>query len=181
MRKDRNNRGIGALIMNNKILLIDHEILIAKTEEELLEKHGYIVVRVSNGKQAVEMIGKDPGIRLVLMAINTDERTAENKAAQYILEEQEIPLAFFVSHPEHDAIKKPEKITSSEFIEESSCETALIATIKTAFRLHRAYMKIKKQKEYYKTALRLALTQQEQTEEELLEKKAELAHYHWFE
>ena len=87
------------------------------------------------------------------------------------------PLTLLLSQPGKDVIKKSEKITFYGYISKNSCEPVQIASIETAFRLYAAYMELKKQKEDFKMALRIALEQQQQIEEELLEKKAELCYY----
>jgi len=159
--------------MSKKILLVEDEAIIAMNEAQMLKKHGYEVVTVYNGEEAIETVDSGPEISLILMDIDLGKGMDGTEAAQIILESHDLPIAFLSSHTEPEVVEKTEGITSYGYIVKNSGETVLLASIKMAFRLYEAHLELKKQKEN----LRTALVEQEQTEEELLEKSEELERY----
>ncbi len=154
--------------MSKKILLVEDEALIAMNEAQMLKNHGYEVVTAYNGEKAVEMAENNPEISLILMDIDLGKGMAGTEAAEKILENRDVPIAFLSSHTEPEVVEKTEGITSYGYIVKNSGETVLLASIRMAFRLYEAHMELKKQKE----TLNSALTQYEQTAEELAEKEA---------
>lgn len=55
---------------HSRILLVEDEAIIALNEKMVLEKHGHDVVIVYSGEDAVERVGEDPDLTLVLMDID---------------------------------------------------------------------------------------------------------------
>jgi PAS domain S-box-containing protein len=159
--------------MAKKVLLVEDEALLAMSEARMLEKHGYEVVTVYNGEKAVETADSDPDISLILMDIDLGSGIDGTEAAQKILKQHDLPIAFLSSHTEPEIVERTEGITSYGYIVKNSGETVLLASIRMAFRLYYAHLELKNQKEN----LRQALIKQEQIEEELLEKSAEFERY----
>jgi len=151
--------------MSKKILLVEDEALIAMNEAQMLKKHGYEVITVYNGEKAIEVVGSDPDISLILMDIDLGKGIDGTEAAEKILEKQDIPVVFLSSHTEQDVVEKTEGITSYGYIVKNSGVTVLLASIRMAFRLYEAHIELKNQKEN----LRTALIKQEQTAEELMD------------
>ena len=146
------------------ILLVEDEVLIAMNEASMLSKYGFEVVTAHNAKKAIETAEKQI-FDMVLMDIDLGRGKMDGtKAAQTILNKQDIPVVFLSSHTEPEVVEKTEGITSYGYIVKNSGETVLLASIKMAFRLHEAHIEMKNQKEH----LRETLIKQEQTEEELL-------------
>lgn len=146
-------------------MLVEDEAIIAMAEKRTLEKAGYRVLTASNGRKAIEMANKGHtgDIDLILMDIDLGSGMDGTEAAQIILEEQEIPLAFLSSHTEPGVVKKTEGITSYGYIVKHSGDTVLLASIKMAFRLAETKRELQMQKEH----LRQALIHQEDAEDEL--------------
>jgi PAS domain S-box-containing protein len=78
------------------------------------------------------------------MDINLGKGIDGTEAAESILKEKEIPVVFMSSHTELDVVKKKEKITSYGYVVKNSGITVLDASIKMAFKLYAAHLKIKK-------------------------------------
>lgn len=137
--------------MNNSfktILLVEDEVLIAMAEERQLLNAGYNVVTVFSGEEAVALVKKGiPRIDIVLMDIDLGRGKDGTQAALEILEFNDIPILFQSSHTEKDIVEKTEKITSYGYVVKHSGITILDASIKMAFRLHRAYLELKEKEE----------------------------------
>lgn len=156
--------------MSKKILLVEDEALIALSESQILQKHGFAVDTVHSGERAIERVEADLDIALILMDIDLGRGIDGTAAAQRILAGHDLPIVFLSSHTEPQVVEKTEGITSYGYIVKNSGETVLLASIRMAFRLYEAHLELKRQKEH----LRTALVQQEQTEEKLIEKSAEM-------
>jgi len=145
------------------ILLVEDEALIALAEKSTLERAGYAVEIARSGERAIDAVRNDPAIDLVLMDIDLGSGMDGTAAAQVILGERDVALAFLSSHTEPEIVEKTEGITSYGYIVKNSGETVLLASIRMAFRLHAAHLELKRQKEH----LDEALVREEQTSEEL--------------
>ena len=121
------------------ILLVEDEALIAINEKRQLEKEGYQVLHVMNGEDAVETVStNNPPINLILMDINLGSGMDGTQTAQQILQKHDIPVVFLSSHTEKEVVEKTEKITSYGYVVKHSGITVLDASIKMAFKLHKA-------------------------------------------
>ncbi|TVR73116.1 MAG: PAS domain S-box protein [Spirochaetaceae bacterium] len=120
------------------ILLVEDEVLIAMAERMMLEKNGFRVIIASSGEKALEAIAATPEIDLVLMDIDLGAGMSGTDAAKRILSHRDIPLAFLSSHTESEIVEKTEGITSYGYIVKNSGQTVLLASIRMAFRLHKA-------------------------------------------
>lgn len=117
------------------ILLVEDNSTTAFIETAILEKHGYEVICVNTGEAAVDIAERSPDINLVLMDIDLGEGMDGTTAAGLILSRRELPLIFLSSHEEQEVIEKTERITSYGYVVKHCGEMALIASIRTAFRL----------------------------------------------
>jgi two-component sensor histidine kinase len=89
---------------------------------------------------------KDKGeIDLILMDIDLGEGMDGTQAAEIILREKDIPIIFLSSHTESEIVEKTEKITSYGYVVKNSSSTVLDASIKMAFKLFNANIKLKKE------------------------------------
>ncbi|MFW5714915.1 MAG: PAS domain S-box protein [bacterium] len=159
--------------MKKKILLVEDEAIIAISEAQMLQKHGFEVITAYKGERALELIDELADISLVLMDIDLGKGIDGTEAAQKILEKRDLPVVFLSSHTEPEIVEKTEGITSYGYIVKNSGETVMLASIRMAFRLYAAHMELKRQKDN----LRRALVKQEITEEKLIEKSDELERY----
>jgi len=129
------------------ILLVEDEAIIAMAKEMTLKRHGYKVISVFSGEQAVETFTKSTEIDLVLMDIDLGAGMDGTQAAELILKHREVPLIFLSAHSEHEVLAKTEGITSYGYVVKNSGKMVLIASIKMAFRLFAARMKEKEKEE----------------------------------
>ncbi len=133
---------------NNTILLVKDDVIIAKSEKYELEKRGYSVTLVSNGRKAMEAaLDKDTHISLILMDIDLGTKMDGTEFAAQILKQIDIPVIFLTSHTEAEIIEKTEKISSYGYVVKSSNFSVLDATIKIAFKLHNAKVREKTKEE----------------------------------
>src|SRR6056297_3125757 len=142
--------------MSKKILLVEDEALIAMNEARMLKKHGYEVVTAYKGEKAVEMVGSDSEISLILMDIDLGKGIDGTEAAEKILKEHDLPIVFLSSRTESEIVEKTDGSTSYGYIVQNSGETVLLASIKIAFRLWESEDKFRKAFEY--TSVGMVLT-----------------------
>ncbi|MDR3667010.1 MAG: PAS domain S-box protein [Ignavibacteriaceae bacterium] len=129
------------------ILLVEDEALIAMTESMELKKYGYNVIHVLNGHKAIEAVNNtNTTIDIILMDINLGNNLDGTEIAKIILKDHDIPLLFLSSHTERAIVDKTENITFYGYVVKDSGIIVLDASIKMAFRLHEAYLNLKKQK-----------------------------------
>ena len=132
--------------MKKKILLVEDEAIIAMAEAKMLQNHGYEAITVFDGQKAIEKADTEPGISLILMDIDLGSGIDGTEAAEEILKNHDLPIAFLSSHTEPEVVEKTEGITSYGYILKNSGETVLLAAIKMALRLFEAKMKEKEHK-----------------------------------
>ena len=129
------------------ILLVEDDAIAAMSQSMKLEDYGYNVVQALNGHKAIEaVIDNDPVIDLILMDINLGNNLDGNDVAKIILKDHDIPILFLSSHTEREIVDKTENITSYGYVVKDSGILVLDASIKMAFRLHKAYRSLKNQK-----------------------------------
>jgi len=105
-----------------------------------LEKNGYNVVIAVSGEEALSLIRAGEKFDLVLMDIDLGRGMDGTMAAEFILNEIDIPLVFMSSHTEKQIVDKTEGITSYGYIVKNSGETVMLTSIKMAFKLFDARM-----------------------------------------
>ncbi|MDA3940329.1 MAG: PAS domain S-box protein [Spirochaetia bacterium] len=135
------------------LLLVEDEVLIAMAKQQELEKYGYNVIHVNTGEKAVSMTSENHNIDLILMDIDLGKGIDGPEAAETILRDHDIPILFVSSHAEPEVVEKTEKITSYGYVVKSSSITVLDASIKMAFKLFNANMKIEESDKRQKTML----------------------------
>ncbi len=130
------------------ILLVEDEVLIAMAEEKQLVTAGYNVITALSGEDAINIaVRGSRKIDLILMDIDLGRGIDGTKAAMEILRHKDIPVLFQSSHTEKDIIEKTEMITSYGYVVKHSGIAILDASIKMAFRLHKAYTELKEKEE----------------------------------
>jgi len=123
------------------ILLVEDEAIIAVSEKRTLNRHGYKVIWVSSGEQAVDTFTNSTEIDLILMDINLGAGMDGTQAAEMILKHREVPLIFLSSNTEREVVEKTEDITCYGYIVKHLGAIELIVSIKIAFLLFDARMK----------------------------------------
>ncbi|HOO73273.1 MAG TPA: PAS domain S-box protein [Spirochaetota bacterium] len=165
-------------VTNNKmILLVEDERITAAVEKAMLERQGYRVVTAYNGEDAVRSVLAMDTVDLVLMDIDLGPGMDGTVAAQEILARRDIPVLFLSAHTEPEVVEKTEGITSYGYVVKNSSEAVILASIKMAFRLHRAHMMITDQKQEIEAAneeLQSSMEELESTNMELIRSQQEL-------
>jgi PAS domain S-box-containing protein len=141
--------------MRKKILLVEDEALIALQEAKLLEQHGYRVVTVYNGREAVKTAVNDAEIDLILMDIDLGSGMDGTEAAARILEQRELPVVFLTSHAEKEMVERVKDITRYGYVLKNSGEFVLIESINMAFELFEARLRSKEKERELEEANKL--------------------------
>jgi PAS domain S-box-containing protein len=121
--------------MPYKILLVEDEALIAMNQAQILEQHGYEVVSVYSGSEAIKTVESNPDISLILMDIDLGSGIDGTETARKILKKQEVPIVFLSSHSEKEYVEKVNKIAGYGYVMKSSGEFVLIESINMAYKL----------------------------------------------
>ena len=124
--------------MSKRVLLVEDEAIIAMSEAQMLEKHGYEVVTAHNGEKAIEAVDSDPAISLTLMDIDLGSGMDGTEAAEGILERHDLPIVFLTSHSETEYVDRVKKISGYGYVLKNSGEFVLNESIHMAFTLFEA-------------------------------------------
>ncbi len=155
-----------------RILLVEDEAVIAMAHADLLTRFGYEAATAGSGEEAVRLLNEGFPANLILMDVDLGEGMDGTEAAEIILRERDIPIVFLSSHNEPEVVEKTEKITSYGYVVKNSGSTVLDASIKMAFRLHDAHMRLKGQREDLEAAneeLHQAIEELEAANEDLMQ------------
>ena len=159
------------------ILLVDDEIPVAAGIKSVLEEKGYNVLMVHSGEDAVETVKKIPGIDLILMDTVPGCGMDGVTSAAMILHNRDIPLLFLIGNNEPDIIEKTEKIESYGFVSKQAGNGLLLASIKTAFRLHNSFQQVQflhEELEGLYEEMQASMEELETTNQELVETQKDL-------
>lgn len=126
-----------------KIILVEDEAVIAMDEAGELSSAGFDVTVFGSGIEAVEAATTMvPHPDLILMDIDLGRGMDGAEAARRILRVREIPILFLSSHTESVIVEKTEEISSYGYLVKPVAPTVLFASIRMAFRLYDARLKI---------------------------------------
>lgn len=126
------------------ILLVEDDRIIAATELKMLQKLGYTVTLVSSGNDAVKLMNSSAGeISLILMDIDLGHGMDGTDTAREILKSHDIPILFLSGVSDPETIERIDNVFSYGFVVKGSDISILDASIKMAFRLHRANSELK--------------------------------------
>ncbi len=125
------------------ILLVEDEVITSIMNKKTLQKFGYNVVTAESGEKAIETVINNKNIDLILIDIDLGEGIDGTEAAAIILKDNDIPVVFLSSHTEPEVVEKTEKITSYGYVVKNSGATVLDASIKMAFKLFDANVKLR--------------------------------------
>ena len=135
-------QGLTMRFRDKRILLVEDQPLIALSNVAALEKRGYRVKHVANGREAIsQALSVYNGVDLILMDIDLGEGIDGTEAARLILRGKDIPILFLSSHTETEIVEKTEDISSYGYVVKDSGLVVLDASIKMAFKLFDAKMK----------------------------------------
>ena len=124
--------------MSERILLVEDEPFIARSEARILEQHGYQVTVVHSGEQAVKTILKDPIFSLILMDIDLGTGMDGAETARRILAGFRVPVLFFTCHNESEFVERVKDIPSCGYILKDAGEFVLVESVRSALNLYRS-------------------------------------------
>mgnify|MGYP006275347541 FL=1 len=125
-----------------RILLVEDEAIVALSEKRTIEKHGFDVVVVHSGGEAVDAALGDASLDLVLMDIDLGPGIDGTEAAERILSEVTLPIVFLTNHTEEEYVTRVRDITNYGYVIKHSGEFVLIESIRMALQLFEAHQEI---------------------------------------
>lgn len=134
-----------------RILLVEDEAVIALSEKQTIERHGFEVVLAHSGEAAVEAAINRSGVDLVLMDIDLGRGIDGTEAARRILDTRELPIVFLTSHREKAYVDRVREITSYGYVLKDSGEFVLLETIRLALELYRAHREREQSRQLYRS------------------------------
>lgn len=135
--------------MDKNILLVEDEKIVATAEARFLSSNGYKVIVADNAKEAIEIVYKG-NIDLILMDINLESSMDGIQLAEMILKEYDIPVVFISSYTEKIIVEQIDRTTSYGYVVKGSGNAVLLASVRMAFKLHKAYKELKDKDEAIK-------------------------------
>ncbi len=117
------------------ILLVEDDRLVATSQKEDLEKHGYAVILSHSGRDALTAFSAGGEIDVILMDIDLGRGIDGPETARRILTEREVPIVFLTSHDERDYVQKVREITHYGYVLKNTGSFVLLSSIEMALNL----------------------------------------------
>jgi PAS domain S-box-containing protein len=133
-----------------RILLVEDEAIQALATSRLLESLGYETTIATSGERAVELIGQDPTIALVLMDIDLGNGIDSREAATRIQGSRTLPVVFLTSHSESQMVERVRGITRYGYVIKNSGDFVLRSSIEMAFELFEAQQAAQRSDDRYR-------------------------------
>lgn len=129
--------------MSARILIVEDELLIAKTLSRKLEKMGYTVIdMVSSGETAIQLAQeKQPD--LILMDIVIEGELDGIETASIIRETMDIPIIYLTAYADDETLQRAESTGAYGYAIKPFQERELHATIKMALNKHKEALKMR--------------------------------------
>lgn len=121
-----------------KILLVEHEPMVARVYRRMLEDNGYSVITTPEGKMAVQSIRMDSSIQLVLVDIDLRPGMDGPETAKAILAERLIPIVFLSAHASQDVVDRIRGITRYGHVVKDSGQYVFLSSIEMALEMFAA-------------------------------------------
>ncbi|MGD9569334.1 MAG: diguanylate cyclase [Sedimentibacter sp.] len=126
-----------------RILLTEDSFFIAMMLSEFLNKNGYDVSNVTTGEEAVQIACSSDYPDLILMDIELAGEMNGIEAARIIINNIEIPIIFLTALASDKIIDQIRNVNAYGFLEKGMNNTAMLATIEMALKLHAIKEEIK--------------------------------------
>ena len=126
-----------------KILLVEDSRFITAVVGDYLKKNGFEIDSVTTGEDAVEIVCGHSAWDLILMDIELAGEMNGIEAAKIINNHKELPIIFLTANASDTIINQIRNISAYGFIEKGMDNTALLATIEMALKLHDVKSEIK--------------------------------------
>lgn len=135
------------------LLLVEDEVIVALNQRAILERNGYSVVTVHSGPAAIDALGDDGTIDLILMDIDLGEGMSGAEAAAAILRVHNLPIVFVTSHAEREMVDRVQGIPRYGYVLKPVGEPVLMEAITIAFELFSARTEAEARRSCRETAL----------------------------
>jgi PAS domain S-box-containing protein len=122
------------------ILLVADDAVSAMACVERLRTCGFSVLTASSAEIAVTTMRDTSKVDLILMDVELG--MAGVAAAERILQTYDIPLLFLLGDVSPDIVAATEKVASYGYVMKAGAEAVLLASIRTALRLHTAHRNV---------------------------------------
>jgi len=119
--------------MSRKILLVEAEALVALNTKQILESRGYPVVVVSSGEEAMEVVGLDMDIALVLLDMELGQGIDGIITAKRIQAMRKLPVLFMTNHLLPPKVEQTGDDTSSGLVLNEYGESVLLLSVRAAY------------------------------------------------
>lgn len=135
------------------MLVVEDERPGAADRRDVLDRHGYRVVRLQSGESAVSTVENDSSIDIVLMAIGS--RCCEDGAAAAtdLSSRRDVPIVFLIDEEEGADFDRLRSVARYGFVPRDAGEFVLVGALDTAFRLFEARTEAETRRSYLETAL----------------------------
>lgn len=135
------------------ILIVEDETIVAADLENKLKQMGYEVAGItSQGLEAVEMAQRlDP--QLILMDIQLEGLLDGIKAAEMILNRQDVPVVFLTAHSDPATLARAKLTGPFGYILKPFDDRELVTQIELALYKHKAERRIREQRELLRVTL----------------------------
>jgi len=156
--------------LRKTVLLVENTAEYVLRESEQIEAEGFDVITADNGETAASRVEKDPGVDLVIVSMDPNCGIRGIQAAERILQIRDMPLLFLADRLEPETIERTENLPHYGLILRSTGNSALLSSIRMAFRLHNNHLesRIREQllreseekfsKSFYLTPLSMAIS-----------------------
>ncbi|HLP15220.1 MAG TPA: PAS domain S-box protein [Bacteroidota bacterium] len=122
--------------LKKNLLLIDHDTETASSLCRLFHAEGYHVTHVQDSREVARSLASaTTDIDLVLMDIDASMGI---ETAREIVDDHALPLLILTSRTDRKFLQEADEISSYGFVPKNSTDVVLLASVKTALRLHNA-------------------------------------------
>ncbi len=135
------------------ILLVEDEVVVAKSTAKTIQQFGYEVILSHSGTDAVSIVTENDTVDLVLMDINLGRDFDGTKAAKQILAVRELPIVFLSSYTEEAYVNRIKEITRYGYVTKNSGDYVLKSSIEMAFELFQQYQQTRISEQRYRELL----------------------------
>jgi len=118
--------------VNDKILVVDDEPLVALTTSKIMEKKGYRTAACYRGSEAVSHVREDKEILLVLMDVELGTGMDGIETAEAILSIKNIPIVFLTNFSDARSLERAQKVHNYGYVLKDSGEFILVETVSMA-------------------------------------------------
>jgi len=129
--------------INPKILLVEDDAIISKSQSRVIQDFGCRVTTAHTGREAIEKALDGEVFDLILMDIDLGEGMNGLEAARKILQKKNLPIVFLSSYSESEYKHLPESITGYGYVVKNSGDHLLKIAIEMALKLFKAHEETK--------------------------------------